>query len=542
MKITAILNKGRNKAAPRPDDFHTTVNSVNQNPRILLVTPEISYFPEEMGSDTAALSARAGGLADVSAALIKALFEQGADIHVAIPDYRSLFNTRLPRSLRRNLRSIRNRMAGERVHLAADRAFYYLNGVYSAGNREKLKVTLAFQREVINNIIPRVQPDLIHCNDWTTGLIPAAARRMGIPCLFTVHNIHTIKCLLADIEDRGIDTAEFWQHLYFERMPGAYEENRRTNPVDFLTSGIFGAHFVNTVSPTFLLEVARGRHAFVPGYIQQELANKLAAECAVGILNAPDPSFDPRSDKHLVRHYGAGSHASAKRINKRALQRRLALMEDEDAPLFLWPSRFDPIQKGCQLLADILYEVVSRFWEKHLQVVFVADGESQGHFRDIVNFHGFHDRVAVCDFDESLARLAYGASDFVLMPSRYEPCGLPQMIGPIYGALPVAHKTGGIQDTVTHLDAAGDTGNGFLFEIFDAPGLMWAIEEAMRFYDLPPSSREKIVSRIMIESAARFNHGVTASRYIALYEKMLQRPLITGTSASAAVRKFQFIG
>ena len=134
--------------------------------------------------------------------------------------------------------------------------------------------------------------------------------------------------------------------------------------------------------------------------------------------------------------------------------------------------------------------------------------------------------MAICNFNEYLEHLAYGAADFVLMPSLFEPCGLPQMIGPIYGTLPVAHDTGGIHDTVSFLDPAGNTGNGFLFEIFDAPGLSWAIDQAMNFYQLPAGTKDRQIKRIMQQSSARFNHSVTAGQYIDLYEKMLQRPLI----------------
>lgn len=509
----------------------TTIQPDNagRNPRILIVTPECAYFPEGMGSMAASLSARAGGLADVSAALIQALFEEGADVHVAIPDYRSLFNRHLPQSLQRDLCSIQRQMPIDRVHLAADRAFFYLPGVYTCDGGEKVKVSLAFQREVINDIIPHVRPDLVHCNDWVTGLIPAAARRMGIPALFSMHNIHTVHCRLADMEDRGIDAAAFWSGLYFEYPPGTYEETRHANRVDLLTSGIFAAHFVNTVSPSFLMEAAQGRHSFVPACLQQELANKIAADCAAGILNAPDASFDPARDPCLHRCYGADRPLPAKAANKVHLQRMLGLRENEGAPLFFWPSRLDPVQKGCQLLAEILYAVVSRHWERCLQVVFVADGDFQRVFRDIVAFHGLQDRVAVCGFEEGLARLAYAAADFVLMPSLYEPCGLPQMIGPLYGTLPVAHQTGGIQDTVRHLAEDGRTGNGFLFETYDSAGLLWAMEQALRFHDLPEPARTERVARVMAESRTQFNHKVTARNYIALYEKMLQRPLVNGT-------------
>jgi starch synthase/alpha-amylase len=112
------------------------------------------------------------------------------------------------------------------------------------------------------------------------------------------------------------------------------------------------------------------------------------------------------------------------------------------------------------------------------------------------------------------------------MPSRFEPCGLPQMIAPIYGSLPVAHDTGGIHDTLSHLDVSANTGNGFLFKTFDASGLFWAIEEAMKFYTLPAKTRGNQIKRIMTESAERFTYEQSARQYIELYEKMLQRPLV----------------
>jgi starch synthase/alpha-amylase len=296
--------------------------------------------------------------------------------------------------------------------------------------------------------------------------------------------------------------------------------------VDFLTSGIFAAHFVNTVSPTFLLEIVDGQHPFVEPPIRREIANKYYAGCAFGILNAPDPGFNPQTDADLKQNYGPKNHAKAKRENKRFLQRNMGLIEDIEAPLFFWPSRLDPVQKGCQLLADIFFRVISTWWNQNLQVVFVANGEYQRVFQDIVNHHGFHKRVAICDFSEQMEHLAYAASDFVLMPSRFEPCGLPQMIAPIYGSLPVAHDTGGIHDTVRHLDVAANSGNGFLFKDFDANGLFWAIEEAMKFYLRPAQIKARQVQRIMTESAQTFTHEQTARQYIDLYEKMLQRPLV----------------
>jgi starch synthase len=502
------------------------MSPAKQNPRVLIVTPEVTYLPQRMDSFSRYLTAKAGGLADVSAALISALFDEGADVHVALPDYRAIFHDRLAPFLKREQSAIRNIMPDDRVHLAEDRAFFYLNRVYSAYGDENTKLSMAFQREVINNIVPRVRPDLIHCNDWMTGLIPAMSRQMGIPCLFTIHNIHTVKATLDHIEDRGIDAAYFWHHLYYEKFSSSYDDARDHNQVDFLASGIFGAHFVNTVSHRFLEEIVAGQHDFVAWPIRRELTNKHEAGCATGILNAPDPAFDPQTDKTIACNYGAGDHPDGKRENKRHLQKTLGLIGDDQAPLFFWPSRLDPVQKGCQLLAEAFYGIISDHWNLNLQVVFVANGDYQQTFRHIVNDHGYHDRVAVCDFNEDLEHLAYAAADFIFMPSLFEPCGLPQMIAPIYGALPVAHNTGGIHDTITHLDTKRGIGNGFLFDTYDAGGLYWAVTEAMKFFSMPEAYRHDQIERIMRESAAAFNHANTARQYIELYEKMLKRPLI----------------
>ena len=164
------------------------------------------------------------------------LYDLSCDVHVAIPDYRSIdHGDNEPRS-HQKIEKIHRRLHEKRIHFAVDRVFLYKDGVYSGYSDKDLKVSLAFQREVINNIIPRVKPDIIHCNDWMTGLIPAMARRYEIPCLFTIHNIHTMTSTLAEIEDRGIDAAAFWQQLYFKHPPFNYEESWNTNRVNFLMS------------------------------------------------------------------------------------------------------------------------------------------------------------------------------------------------------------------------------------------------------------------------------------------------------------------
>lgn len=495
------------------------------NPRILVITPEITSLPDGMGNMANRLAAKGGGLADVSATLVSKFFELGADIHVALPHYRKMFNVNIGSFLNEKLRIYKSKMPDERIHLAEDRSFYYRDQVYYGNDNGDTAISLVFQREVINNIIPHVRPDLIHCNDWMTGLIPAMARRMNIPCLFTVHNIHTLKVFLSRIEDTGIDAAEFWYNLYFERVPHNYEESRNSNPVDLLASGIFAAHYINTVSQTFLREVVDGQHNFISHNVKREFTNKQKSGHAVGVINSPDPSYHPDKDRALVQNYNAQNHVKGKRINKLHLQEYLGLKRDENAPVFFWPSRLDPVQKGCQLLTDILFRVISKYWENNLQIVVVANGSFQQHFHDIVRKHDFFYRVSICNFDERLSRIAYAASDFLLMPSIFEPCGLPQMISQIYGSLPIARDTGGIHDTVSQLNIRKNTGRGFLFEHFDSNGLSWAIDQAMLFYKLPAATKRKQISRIMKSSIEQFNCSVTAKQYMEIYDKMLGLPM-----------------
>lgn len=216
------------------------MSSLSIQSRILFVTSEITFFPSSSGRNSEYINTRSEGFADFPTDLILALLELGVDVHVAQPDYRRIFAD-ISRS---NSCIDDKRMPCDRMHLTEDRAFFYSNCPNSNCKWENIKISLAFHREVINYILPLVQPDLIHCHDWMTGLIPAIARDSGIPCIFTFQSHETAKSHLSDVEDMGIDAAAFWQHLYFDRFPVNYEETRETNPIDFLLSGIFAADYV----------------------------------------------------------------------------------------------------------------------------------------------------------------------------------------------------------------------------------------------------------------------------------------------------------
>ncbi|MGD8367056.1 MAG: glycogen/starch synthase [Desulfobacterales bacterium] len=493
-------------------------------PRILVVTPEVAFLPAGMGAGAEAVSVRAGTPADLVAALIRVLDEMGADVHVAVPNYRNLFRSRGAAAVGGSVARI-GPIPRERVHLAQDRAFFYPTRLQAIPGFETVKISLAFQREVLNRIIPEVRPDVVHCFDWMTGLIPAMTRELGLPCLYTLTSLNTARLTLAAIEDRGIDAAAFWRNCYYGRMPAGYEETRESNPADILVSAVFAAHFVNTPGRAFLAELLAGGCPGVDPVLVAELAAKGRAGCLAAVDHAPDPSFDPALDGALYRRFQAEDHAVAKPFNKLHLQERLGLPLDSKAPLFFWPTRLDGDRAGCRLALEAIGPLMKRFAADGLQLVFVADGDLHDVLRKIAADCGAQDRLAAAGFDPRLQRLAFGAADGVLLPIQVSPCGLCCRIAQRYGALPVGYDAGGIRDAVTHLDAGANKGNGFVFRHFDRTGLMWAVGEAMTFFALAPAVRTRQVKRIMAEARAGPDAFDTARHYIDLYGRMLNRPM-----------------
>ena len=248
-------------------------NHLNR-PRILVVTPEITFVPGSSEGRSLFAPTHTGKIAGMLGGLIDDLYNQGVDIHVAQADYRREFT-----SILQNEQIIADtKVPIDRVHLAEDRVFFYSNPLDLNYKGENIRVSIAFQREVINQIIPRVQPDLIHCHDWMTGLIPAFAREFEIPCLFSVYKFGSLKIPLSYIEDMGIDTAAFWQHLFYGRYPINYQETRDNNPPDFLLSGISASDLVNIVNSKILMNVVQGQNSFTTDALHQLLARKQYAK------------------------------------------------------------------------------------------------------------------------------------------------------------------------------------------------------------------------------------------------------------------------
>jgi starch synthase len=489
-----------------------------RRPRVLLCTPEVTELPAGMGNAANHVSAKGGGLGDISAGLIRHLYsDRRFELHVALPRY----DTRI-----RDLAKITNReldllvplMHGKGIHLVNDSAFAHSPEVYAESEAHpRTSRALAFQRHVINQLLDELQPDIVHCNDWMTALIPAAARDKGIRSVFTLHNVFTELESPDSIDRAGIDVSRFMEHLYFERFPEPATDNWSDNRVDFTASAIHAADAVNTVSPTFLDEVVRGEFpGIVPPSVRSAIRAKHAVGAAHGILNAPRDPVAPRLSRY-IRNYGLRDVSRIKPLNKADFQERMGLHQDPVAPLFLWPSRLYA-QKGPELLLAELAALVAGSGIQ-LAVVAAGDAAMEHAFRRMeARFSG---RVAFRTFREDLSELGKAGSDFILMPSRYEPCGLPQMEGMRFGTLPVVRLTGGLRDTVEEVDAEAGEGNGFAFEQYSSAALRGAMERAVAFHRLPERLRRQNVKRIMRQGHERFSLARTAEQYIDLYESLL---------------------
>jgi starch synthase len=253
-----------------------TMFDPSSQPRILFVTPEVMFIPYSLEHQACYIVNHNGKFSDYLSDLIVDLYCLGVDLHVVQPDFRKIYSAISQTTLDVNVKNI----PAERVHLTEDRAFFYSNYPDSNSIWENTKISIAFQREVINRIIPEVHPDLLHCHDWMTGLIPAMAKIFEIPCLFTVQNSDTAKIFLSHVEDMGIDAAVFWQHLFYDRYPINYEEIRESNPANFLLSGIFAANYVNASSSVFLVKMGCQQSLSAKLPFWEVLAEKKNAGCA----------------------------------------------------------------------------------------------------------------------------------------------------------------------------------------------------------------------------------------------------------------------
>ncbi len=421
--------------------------------------------------------AKVGGLGDVAGSLPKALRDLGHDVRVAMPRYGMV------RDVQEELGSFPVTIGGAahetklRQSAIGDVPVYLIDfpplfdrpKVYEYPDDGQ---RFAFFGKAILDLLPAAKwtPDVVHLNDWHSALAAAYLkttfagdeRYRGIRSLLTIHNLQHQGLFGKDLFDWTGLPPETW-------TPEGVEFYGKLN---FMKAGIVYADRVNTVSPTYAKEIQTEACGFGLDGLLRSRAGKLS-----GILNGIDYDvWNPARDRHIPQKYSKSS-LEKKGKNKAALQNETGLAAEPKAPLIGIVSRVTE-QKGF----DILIPAIPEIMNLGVQVVLLGTGE-RVYEEPLEQFaaakKGF---VAVLKYDESLAHRIYAGSDFFLMPSKFEPCGLGQEISLRYGTIPVVRATGGLQDTVADVGADPKNGNGFVFSEFRTEALVDAVRRAVDFY------------------------------------------------------------
>jgi starch synthase len=468
--------------------------------------------------------AKTGGLADVAGALIQNLRMLGHDVHAFMPLYSAvraahpelqpvLGVQQLPLTIgdtdyRFSLQTAS--FPGTDVPMyfidcpeLYDRASFY------TGDPDEHRRFLLFTRAALESCRRLgISPDIFHCNDWHTALLPLYMKTLYSSdplfarsrTVMTIHNIGYQGIMPgAAAADLGLAAPESWLD----------PDDLAHGIINSLKIGLKLADQVTTVSPTYAQEICEG-----PLGMGMQATLRARGDRVVGILNGVDyRDWDPRHDPHLTAHFGP-QDLSGKLANKELLIAATHLDMAASRPLVGMVTRLAE-QKGIDLLIDALPAMLQ---ERDFGLLVLGSGDA----RYVTFFAGlaqrFPGRVAFnTGYDESLAHLIEAGSDIFLMPSRYEPCGLNQMYSLRYGTIPIVRNTGGLADSVQHFDPAGGVGTGCVFNDYDATAVRWAIGTTLDWYADPASWR-----RLMQNAMAQdFSWTRQILKYDSLYRALL---------------------
>ena len=466
---------------------------------------------------------KTGGLADVAGALPKCFDKRYFDVRVILPKYACMkqewkdkmeYITHFYMDL-----GYKNCYVGI-MHMEYDGIqFYFIdNEYYFSGPKPYDSAPwdlekFAFFSKAVLSVLPVInfRPDVIHCHDWQTGLVPVYLHDSfqqneffwGIKTVMTIHNLKFQG--VWDVKTvRGITGLSDY---YF--APDKLEAYKDAN---FLKGGIVFADAVTTVSNTYAEEIK------TPFY-GERLDGLLCARShdLRGIVNGIDYDvFNPETDACITQKYNAKNFRKEKVKNKIQLQRDLGLNEDPNAMLIGIVSRLTD-QKGFDLIGCVLDELLT---EMDIQLVVLGSGESQ--YENM--FHHYQskypDKVSVhIGFTEERSHHIYAASDVLLMPSMFEPCGLAQMIAMRYGTLPIVRETGGLRDTVEPYNEYENTGCGFSFANFNAQEMADIVRYAYRVEHEHKTAWKELIYRAMDRN---FSWNASAHAYEKLYDKLVE--------------------
>lgn len=464
---------------------------------------------------------KTGGLADVAGTLPVALKKAGVDVRVILPKYR-IMNSEYKNKLKKicDFRvdvGWRNQYCGIETYEYKGVPFYFIDNEYYfardyiyGGTCNDEAERFGFFSKAILEAMPHIDffPDVLHCNDWQTGMTVALLKLQykdkkeysSIKSLFTIHNLR-----YQGVFERGfVDELLSLGECAFDRNQVEYYGN-----VNFLKAGIVFADAVSTVSPTYAKEIQTGEM----GETLDEFL-RARGETLHGILNGIDNDvYNPRTDRAIPARYPLKT-MRGKALCKSALRQELGLTQEGDnAAIISMVTRLTE-QKGM----DIVEYAIDELMKRPIQLAVLGSGEARYcdvFMRAVSKYPG---RIAMrFEYNEALAHRFYAGSDFFLMPSAFEPCGLSQMLALRYGSVPIVRETGGLVDSIPPYNMITGEGLGFTFRLYDSRDLVGAVDRGLQiFFDRPTQFKE------LVKRALDTDYGweTSAQKYIELYKNI----------------------
>ncbi len=461
---------------------------------------------------------KTGGLADVAGSLPLALKNADQDIRVVLPLHSGIkenFKNAMVRveEFYINL-SWRRQYVGVFILEYQGTIYYFLDNEYyfkrsqPYGEFDDGERYAFFSKAVVS--LPKIldfKPDIIHSNDWHTGLVSLYIKDLArnddyyknIKSLFTIHNLK-----YQGVFDSSIlsDVLGLSHEYYHDDGIKFY------NALNYMKAGIVYSDKINTVSKTYAQEIKYEFFGEKLEGILRKSENKLS-----GIINGIDYDiYNPYNDKNIEVNYNSTT-IEKKVENKLALQKLYDLKVDKDIPLVVMVSRLDPL-KGIDLIKHVLDEIL----QEDLQMVILGTGHRE--YEDLLSrYEGLYpDKLrARLYFDESQAHLIYAGGDILLMPSMVEPCGISQLIALRYGTIPLVREVGGLKDTIQAFNKYTKEGLGFTFKNYNAHELLFTLKEALSLY-----TKDKKTWTALMKRGMEAKHDWTASskEYIKLYQSL----------------------
>ncbi len=484
-----------------------------KNLKILFASSEVTPF------------AKTGGLADVSCSLPQALEALGHEMVLVMPLYRSVKEGK--HDLRKQEKSLSVPFRGQSletqvfaaktgenipIYFIQREEFFDRSGLYGTSqgdyfdNPERF---IFFSRSVLELVHSLgFQPDIIHCHDWQTGLIPAYFKSLYAqnPSLQKARTVFTIH----NLAYQGVFPREI---MAFSDLPSELFSMRGLEyygKMNFMKGGIVFSDVITTVSGKYAKEIQTPEY----GYGMEGVLGERSVDI-YGILNGVDyTSWNPRTDPHIASNYDVRD-LSGKKKCKEELIEIFKLNGPDERPIIGVISRLAD-QKGF----DILAEALDHLMKLGLYLVILGTGDARYEKQFTVLGKKYPDRLGVkIAFDNVLAHKIEAGSDMFLMPSKYEPCGLNQMYSLKYGTIPVVRATGGLEDTIKEFDPEGQKGNGFKFKAYSSSELIKAVKRAIYIY------KNKLLWKKLMANAMNedFSWGKSAQKYEEIYKKALAR-------------------